>query len=221
MKRRRSDWVDLTGREVGKLIVLQCIGRKSQHGQERWQCQCACGQKAIVYEGQLLKPPFREYCSRACPLRPKRQRAPRKEKDCWYTAKIKARQEGVPFCTRWRKFEAFLAAVGKAPDPDFVLLRRKRSKGYVPGNVFWGPRCMSFARRKPRYLTWKGETLHVNEWAERVGIDHEVLWLRYRSGWDMDDVMTRPLGQRPTKYRKKRGNTDEQAADTTASPADN
>jgi len=113
--KRRSDWVDLTGQKVGKLTVLNSVGRTSQHGQERWQCQCECGQQALVYAGQLLKPPFREYCSRDCPLRPKRPTFLKKERYCWYKAMIKARQEGVPFHAQWRKFEAFLAAVGKAP----------------------------------------------------------------------------------------------------------
>ena len=74
----------------------------------------------------------------------------------------------------------------------------------MPGNVFWGLACMRYGNAKARVLTWKGETLHVTGWAERVGIDHETLWLRYRSGWAIDDVMTRPLGKRPAKYRPRK-----------------
>lgn len=39
------------------------------------------------------------------------------------------------------------------------------------------------------YLTYKGETLQVNQWAERINKSTSTIIRRYRSGRPIDDVL--------------------------------
>src|SRR5205807_660358 len=122
--------------------------------QERWQCRCECGRKVAVFASNLTRPPLIRFCSRGCPLRPKPDPVPKKERRCWWRAKNQARRERVPFHKPWRTLSVFLADLGNAPNPDCGLFRREPALGWVPGNVFWGSRETRFHRERPRYLTW-------------------------------------------------------------------
>ncbi len=43
--------IDLTGRKFGRLTV---VGRSENiKGQTRWNCNCECGKKTVVYGGAL------------------------------------------------------------------------------------------------------------------------------------------------------------------------
>jgi hypothetical protein len=121
--KRRSDRVDLTGKEIGPLTVLESLGRKSPKGQERWRCSCQCGREVVLYGCSLTHPPPIRTCSRSCPLYPKPDPAAMKVRRCWDSAIRHARKLGLPFHRPWRKFEAFLIGVGTAPDPRAYLMR--------------------------------------------------------------------------------------------------
>ncbi len=59
----------------------------------------------------------------------------------------------VTMCEEWhRKFETFLAAVGKQPSRGYVLKMIDKEKGYHPGNVFW--KLVSKNGKNQEYDIW-------------------------------------------------------------------
>ncbi len=53
--------------------------------------------------------------------------------------------------------------------------------------------------RKLTTLTYRGETLTLTQWAERLGCRHQTLGNRLRAGWPTSTIITTPVGS----YRKK------------------
>lgn len=50
-------------------------------------------------------------------------------------------------------------------------------------------------RRKGIMITWNGETKHVSEWANDIGITSSALKSRLKSGWTLDDALTKGRGK--------------------------
>lgn len=44
-------------------------------------------------------------------------------------------------------------------------------------------------------ITWNGETKHVSTWASELGIHSNSLKARLKSGWSIDDAMSKPRGK--------------------------
>lgn len=99
---------------------------------------------------------------------------------------------GVAFCAEWRQsFTAFLAAVGPRPSRAHSLDRIKNELGYEPGNVRWATRReQNRNRRGLKMITWRGETLCLQEWSERVGISDHTIRTRLQRGWPIDRALT-------------------------------
>lgn len=99
---------------------------------------------------------------------------------------------GITVCDAWRHdFAAFRDAVGLRPSPTHTLDRRDNNGDYEPGNVRWATRSeQNRNRRNNRLITWRGETLCMAAWAERVGVDQHVIKIRLRNGWSIEDALT-------------------------------
>ncbi len=103
---------------------------------------------------------------------------------------------GVRVCERWAaSFEAFLADVGRAPSSEHSLDRIDLDGHYEPGNVRWATREQQMRNTSmSRRLTFRGETLTVVEWAERVGIPAYQIRNRLDVlGWSVEVALTTPL----------------------------
>ena len=96
-------------------------------------------------------------------------------------------------CARWRSFAAYYADMGDAP-PGMTLERRDNMRGYSPQNCVWATRkrqCRN--RRDNRFVTFRGESLTVPEWAERTGLRGGTIWMRLnRYGWTVERALTTP-----------------------------
>ena len=54
---------------------------------------------------------------------------------------------------------------------------------YEPGNCVWASQAVQVRNRRTtmRY-TYRGETLTLKEWGERVGVPYKVMWHRHKTG---------------------------------------
>lgn len=110
---------------------------------------------------------------------------------------------GISVCERWaHDFSAF--AIDMGPRPAGHSLDRIDNDGnYEPDNCRWATPTEQVRNRRLEYtrlLTWKGETLPVSQWAERLGTSHNVLHMRLKNGWSVDDVLGFPIrANRPRK----------------------
>jgi hypothetical protein len=68
---RGGPFVDLTGRQFGRLTALRLAEGRSRDGRRLWQCRCACGAE-LVADSRRLQIGDKQCCGHRCPLRPRR-----------------------------------------------------------------------------------------------------------------------------------------------------
>lgn len=106
---------------------------------------------------------------------------------------------GIKVCDEWiNSFEAFFDHIGFAPSLDFSLDRINVNGNYEPGNVRWAD-LLTQARNKRnrRFVTYKGATKRLCEWAEQYGIEDATLTHRLEHGWPIEAAFETPLLTEP------------------------
>lgn len=106
---------------------------------------------------------------------------------------------GIKMCLAWRaSFEAFLADVGQRPSDKHSLERKDNDGDYEPGNCEWATRAeQNRNTRKTAFYTHNGETLALIDWAKKVGIDYDVLFMRLYRGAPFDKAIVAPVTRKP------------------------
>lgn len=112
---------------------------------------------------------------------------------------------GLCVCRGYHSFEAFLRDLGEAPDGktlDRIDNDLHYSCGHCeeclangwPLNVRWATRSEQARNRSTNvFLTFRGRTKLLFEWAEELGISYNTLHARYRRGGSPEDILSRPL----------------------------
>jgi hypothetical protein len=158
------------GDVFGRLTVVSI--RDASAKKRRWVCMCECGAEKEVPDHTLRNGHSR---SCGCLIRENIRRVGKlslthgeagsralgrtKEYSCWsamYGRCVnpgnkdwpKYGGSGVTLHQSWFDFEAFLADMGRCPDPSFSLDRIDNLRGYEPGNVRWA--SMGVQRRNQR-----------------------------------------------------------------------
>lgn len=109
---------------------------------------------------------------------------------------------GISICTRWKRFENFLADMGE-PKPGMTLERIDNNSGYNPDNCRWANRFeQARNKRGLRIVTANGETHCLGKWAEITGLSVATLSRRVALGWTDSAVINQP----------KRGRSERDAA---------
>jgi hypothetical protein len=99
---------------------------------------------------------------------------------------------GIQVCERWHIFEHFLSDMGEPP-PGMSLERERNNEDYSPDNCKWATRLeQSRNTRRNVYLTLRGETHCLSEWAELTGMPRPLLAYRKRKGWSDEEILTTP-----------------------------
>lgn len=100
---------------------------------------------------------------------------------------------GVKVCNRWRDFTVFKADMGPRP-PDLMLERKDVNGNYEPRNCCWATALeQANNRRNNRLLEYRGEALTVAEWARRLDASKSGLLHRLKSGWSIEEALTKPF----------------------------
>lgn len=101
---------------------------------------------------------------------------------------------GIVVCEKWRNsFSAFLADMGQRTTAKHWIERKENDVGYRPDNCTWSIQADQAAnKRNTIRLTLDGETLHLSEWARRIGISHRVLGRRLERGWSVEKALRTP-----------------------------
>lgn len=123
----------------------------------------------------------------------------------WYGAR------GIKVCTRWNdSFDNFLADMGEAPSPSHTIDRIDPNGNYEPGNCRWVTMAEQAENKRPRsstvWLTFRGKTQSVTEWARELGMPRFVVYARISHGWSAESALTEPLRKvsKPAKKPAKR-----------------
>lgn len=98
--------------------------------------------------------------------------------------------KGIKFCARWEKFENFYADMGDRPE-GYSLERKDRNKDYTPSNCVWAtPKEQAINRDSTHFITAKGKTRHLTEWARRLNIQPSAIRWRIANGWGEEQAVT-------------------------------
>jgi hypothetical protein len=208
--------LDLTGRRFGKLVATErapnCGGRT------QWRCKCDCGQYTVVRTQNLISGNTVSCgCRRAEANRDTRTTHGMRqslEYAVWHKMLDRCRRpkhpyydryggRGIKVCERWVRFENFYADMGPRPSPKHSLDRVDNDGDYEPENCRWATQKQQVRNRSnTRKLVFRGQTRSMGAWAEMVGIDYRLLWIRLRNGWSVEQALTTPV--KPTRPRKSK-----------------
>lgn len=100
---------------------------------------------------------------------------------------------GIFVCDRWlNSFAAFLADMGERPSAGHSIDRIDNAKGYGPENCRWATKDQQMQNtRGTRLITFGGETMGLNAWARRLGLNKESLRVRLLK-WPIERAFTQP-----------------------------
>ncbi len=208
-----SKVVDITGQKFGRLFIVSFSHVKSRKAY--FNCLCDCGQSKIIAGGDI-KGGNTKSCG--C-LAMEHSRALKKvntthgesglgvtrEYTTWmrilarcYNSSVPRYEDyggrGITVCDRWRdSYENFLADMGRKPSPRHSIDRRDNEKGYSPDNCRWAtPKEQANNRRSSRTITHNGETLTLQQWADKLGLKRSILKQRLYNGWSEEKTITTP-----------------------------
>lgn len=86
-------------------------------------------------------------------------------------------------------FEPFFECVGKKPSAEHTLGRINNDGNYDPDNVRWETRSRQMSNMRRNHLvTIDDVTLHLAEWARRIGVSAPTLKYRLDHGWSGEDL---------------------------------
>jgi hypothetical protein len=101
---------------------------------------------------------------------------------------------GIKVCQRWQEsFTAFLEDMGRKPSPKHSIDRINGDGDYCPENCRWATaREQNNHLSSRRELTVNGVTLSVSDWARRLGVKPNMLYMRIKKGWDAERIVSTP-----------------------------
>ncbi len=87
--------------------------------------------------------------------------------------------------------------IGMRPD----TIRSRLRRGWSVEKSLTEPLCFPSRCNAKLSLTFNNETRLLWEWSEVLNIPYHVLYSRYASGWSAEDILTRPVRKRRSKYK--------------------
>jgi len=163
--------MDITNRVYGRLTAVKHLG-KNTSGLHHWLCKCECGNETTAVTAELNRGKvqscgclFRELSAkRTAKIAAKHGNCTRtsrsSEYDAWRSMKQRCLNpnykqwkdyggRGIQICQEWAdSFDAFLADVGKKPEPHLTLDRIDNNGNYEAGNVRWADRTTQSRNRR-------------------------------------------------------------------------
>ena len=196
--------IDLTNKRFGRWTALRYV---RSDGRGKWLCKCYCGTERTIWSHDLTSQRTTNCgCERIT-----HGMTQSREFETWNSMRKRClRKEnsnyknyggrGIYVCKRWlNSFANFYADMGPKP-PNAQLDRINNDGPYSPTNCRWvTPRQNANNRGNNRRLTYKGVTKTLAEWSAGLGPNTDLVGLRLKQGWPIDEAVTLP----PSKARRR------------------
>ena len=204
---------DLTGKRYGRLLVLgrDFTPRHTKNKRVWWACLCDCGGTVSVVSLRLKLGQTRSCGCLLKEIKTTHGMTGTPTYKVWDGMIQRCNNpldanynnyggRGIKVCERWHEFKNFVADMGVRPN-NLELDRNDNAKGYSPDNCSWVTRKENCRNtRHNRYLTYKGETRCLSEWAEITGITVTAIRARRGRQWSIEKTLSTPV---QVQYRKK------------------
>lgn len=203
--------IDITGLTFGKWKVLEHKYKKNNA--HYWLCKCECGNTAIVRGGSL-----KQGTSKSCGCVGKQKTVRRSTKHGGYGTRLyriwddmKARcnnpnsisycnygAKGITICDEWKDFKLFRDwALNNGYKENLTLDRINNKKGYNPSNCQWITMVEQQNNKSTNhFITFKGETLTMAQWARKLNFPYNLLCQRMSRGWAFEKAISTPKRKR-------------------------
>lgn len=103
---------------------------------------------------------------------------------------------GIKICDRWlNSFDNFLSDMGPKPSAGHSIERIDVNGDYEPDNCKWATRNeQQNNTTQNRFIAYNGETLTLQQWSRRLGINHRTLHARLdKYGWLVERAFSTPV----------------------------
>lgn len=91
-------------------------------------------------------------------------------------------------------YKSYLKHCEKYGKNNTSLERIDNDKGYSKENCRWATlQEQAKNRRTSKYITYKGKTMIVADWAKKLGVSRQTVGYRLRNGWDFESIISVPL----------------------------
>lgn len=108
--------------------------------------------------------------------------------------------KGIQMCEEWRTdFKSFYDwAMANGYSDELTIDRIDNNGNYEPLNCRWTSyKEQSRNTSRNHYLTFKGQTKTICEWADELGINHRTLCARLNNyGWTIEKTLSTPVNRR-------------------------
>ncbi len=100
-------------------------------------------------------------------------------------------------------YPSYLEHVKKYGDKNTTFERIDNSKGYSKDNCRWATfNEQAKNRRTNRYITYKGRTMIIADWARELNTSRQSIRYRLENGWDAKSIIETPIDY-TNRYEKK------------------
>lgn len=161
-------FIDLTGREYGKLTVESLLGFDGQYSV--WQCKCKCGRTAPI-RGNYLTRTLRPVTHCGCDRVYRFGQVGLPTYGAVVAQRNSLRKRGYRLCAAWDKSPSVMA-VDVLPS----RIRSARIEPIDPSNPV-GPGNFRWVRHA-KLLTCNGRTMSTTEWAKVLGVSRQCIHQR-------------------------------------------
>ena len=197
---------DLTGQRFGQLLVIERAEDKTTGSKPKtmWRCLCDCGKETVVWGSSLT-----QGTTVSCGCKKRKHGFANKERlyETWQNMKRRCNNprnkrykqngaRGIKDCAEWaHDYVAFRNwAMSNGYGDDLTIDRIDVDKGYSPDNCRWvGAKIQANNMTRNRFITFRGKTMTLSQWAEELGLSYGVINHRIQRGWDMDKIANTPV----------------------------
>lgn len=200
---------DLVGRKFNMLTVIREDG-KDKNGRIMWLCKCDCGNYHRTSSKYLLNGDSTSCGCRRTEILKKQSELTATHRmtgtrihGIWLGMKHRCENpknssyknyggRGIKVCAEWQTFINFYNwSITNGYAEDLTIDRINNDGNYEPSNCRWIDRkSQSNNTRKNHYLTYKGQTKSMSEWADIIGINYSTLRARINNyNWTVERAL--------------------------------
>lgn len=199
---------DITNQTFGRLCAIRPLAG-SRESRRQWECQCSCGNTTKVDTANLLAGLtlscgclwVESMTKHGCSTRKRTTPEYTSWQSMWSRCSRSSNSRyaryggrGIRVAARWKTFANFLADMGPRPGPGYSIDRINNDGNYEPGNCRWATVGeQNRNNSSTHFVTFKGKTLCVTDWAIELGLNRNTLYQRLRNGWPVERALSVPV----------------------------